>query len=170
MNSNNSFCFHLKQNRIQSLTRDQDEEEEIHLVLDKMEDEAAVKMTVAGMQFDELSKIRVLDPEMHEQTENLGEECRAFLEKINTFHSVMGGLVSMMDRLSKAVDDEKMKAIGARAAVESLSKKRESEEQLLLAMIAEKRAQLDRLQVEQESLEKVIQDQEQFITNYVMNK
>eukprot|EP01147_Barroeca_monosierra_P008651 gene8651-10303_t len=107
------------------------------------EDQADV-ISVAGMQFDDLSKIRVLDPEKHEQTEALGEECRTFLEKMNTFHSTVGGLVSLVDKLAAAVDDEKMKAIGARAAMESLSKKRESEEQLLLSMIAERRAQLDR--------------------------
>lgn len=64
--------------------------------------------------------------------------------EMNTFHSTVGGLVSLVDKLAAAVDDEKMKAIGARAAMESLSKKRESEEQLLLSMIAERRAQLDR--------------------------
>ncbi|EGD74327.1 hypothetical protein PTSG_06337 [Salpingoeca rosetta] len=133
-------------------------------------DEENTPVTVAGMQFDELSKIRVLDPEKHEQTEELGEECRTFLEKINSFHTVMGGFVELVDRLAKAVDDEKMKAIGARAAVDSLSKKRQSEEQLLQAMIAEKRAELERLQVEQDSLERVIQDQDQFITTHVMNK
>ena len=63
---------------------------------------------------------------------------------MNSFNTVMSGFVSLVDRLATAVDDEKIKAIGARAAVDSLTKKRQSEEQLLMAMIAEKRAELER--------------------------
>ena len=37
-------------------------------------------MTVEGMYFDELSKIRVLQPEVLTQTEELKEECKQFVD------------------------------------------------------------------------------------------
>ena len=61
-------------------------------------------------------------------------------------------------------------AIGARNARESSHKRREAGQQQLQSLIAEKRAQLERLRVEQESLERVLQDQEQFIENFVLQK
>lgn len=41
-------------------------------------------MSVEGMYFDELSKIRVLQPEVLTQTEELKEECKQFVDsKLN---------------------------------------------------------------------------------------
>ena len=34
----------------------------------------------AGFHFDELSKIRVLEPEVHQQTQELKEECKDFVD------------------------------------------------------------------------------------------
>lgn len=43
-------------------------------------------MSVEGMYFDELSKIRVLQPEVSAQTEELKEECKHFVDsKIKLF-------------------------------------------------------------------------------------
>lgn len=42
-----------------------------------MADEALSK---AGLHFDELNKVRVLEPEIHGQTTELKEECKEFVE------------------------------------------------------------------------------------------
>ena len=62
------------------------------------------------------------------------------------------------------------KAIGARNARESSHKRRDAGQQQLQSLIAEKKSQLERLRVEQESLERVLQDQSQFIENFVLQK
>eukprot|EP00049_Salpingoeca_infusionum_P005779 m.96709 g.96709 ORF g.96709 m.96709 type:complete len:135 (-) comp13082_c0_seq2:296-700(-) len=123
-----------------------------------------------GLYFDELSKIRTIEPEKHEATAQLGEECKEFMGNLETFQKVVGGFVGLVDKLAKGVDAEKMKAIGAKSAFESAHKRKEAEEQLLMATIAEKKAQLERLKVEQQSLETIIQEQDQFIEHYVMRK
>eukprot|EP00055_Hartaetosiga_balthica_P014947 m.85207 g.85207 ORF g.85207 m.85207 type:complete len:141 (-) comp8733_c2_seq2:628-1050(-) len=123
-----------------------------------------------GLFFDELSRIKIIEPEKQEKTEKLGEECKAFIDQLDNFQEIVGGFVELTDKLGKGVEAEKMKAIGARTACDSLSKKREAEEQLLLSLIAEKRAQLERIQVEQDGLLRVIQDQENFINTHIMNK
>ncbi len=43
----------------------------------KMADEALAK---AGLHFDELNKIRVLEPETQQQTTELKEECKEFVD------------------------------------------------------------------------------------------
>lgn len=45
----------------------------------KMADEA---LSRAGLHFDEINKIRVLEPEVAQQTQELKEECREFVESM----------------------------------------------------------------------------------------
>ncbi|XP_015736587.1 intraflagellar transport protein 20 homolog isoform X2 [Coturnix japonica] len=98
----------------------------------------------AGLHFDELNKLRVLDPDVAQQTAQLREECKAFVDKIAQFQSTVGGLIELMDQLARAVESEKMKAIGARNLLKSIAKQREAQEQQLRALIAEKKMQLER--------------------------
>ena len=50
----------------------------------------------------------------------------------------------LVDRLAKRVEDEKIKAIGARNHLKSIAKERESQKEQLKALIAEKKIQLER--------------------------
>lgn len=50
-----------------------------------MADEALAK---AGLHFDELNKIRVLEPEVAQQTRELKEECKDFVDSKQTFFKI----------------------------------------------------------------------------------
>ncbi|XP_053425275.1 intraflagellar transport protein 20 homolog isoform X2 [Nycticebus coucang] len=63
----------------------------------------------AGLHFDELNKLRVLDPEVTQQTIELKEECKDFVDKIGQFQKIVGGLIELVDQLAKAAENEKMK-------------------------------------------------------------
>ena len=55
-----------------------------------MADEALAK---AGLHFDELNKIRVLEPEVATQTRELKEECKEFVDsKLYLLREEKGGL------------------------------------------------------------------------------
>ncbi|XP_059829467.1 intraflagellar transport protein 20 homolog isoform X2 [Hypanus sabinus] len=99
----------------------------------------------AGLHFDELNKLRVLDPEVAQSTVELKEECRDFVEKIAQFQKIVGGLIEIVDQLAKEAENEKMKAIGARNLLKSVAKQREAQQQQLQALIAEKKMQLERV-------------------------
>nr|XP_058903358.1 intraflagellar transport protein 20 homolog isoform X1 [Kogia breviceps]XP_058903359.1 intraflagellar transport protein 20 homolog isoform X1 [Kogia breviceps]XP_058903360.1 intraflagellar transport protein 20 homolog isoform X1 [Kogia breviceps]XP_058903361.1 intraflagellar transport protein 20 homolog isoform X1 [Kogia breviceps]XP_058903362.1 intraflagellar transport protein 20 homolog isoform X1 [Kogia breviceps] len=101
----------------------------------------------AGLHFDELNKLRVLDPEVTQQTIELKEECKDFVDKIGQFQKIVGGLIELVDQLAKEAENEKMKAIGARNLLKSIAKQREAQQQQLQALIAEKKMQLERLVV-----------------------
>ncbi|RXM32782.1 Intraflagellar transport protein 20-like [Acipenser ruthenus] len=63
----------------------------------------------AGLHFDELNKLRVLDPEVGQKTTDLKEECKEFVEKISQFQKIVGGLIELVDELAQEAETEKMK-------------------------------------------------------------
>lgn len=123
-----------------------------------------------GLYFDEVSKLRVIEPEKQQETQQLREECKEFVDRLGKFHEVVNSLISQYTTLSKSVDHEKMQAIGSRNVLQSMSKKREAEALQLQALLAEKTAHLERLNVQYQSLQKVLEEQEQFIEEFILQK
>ncbi|XP_078600116.1 intraflagellar transport protein 20 homolog [Branchiostoma floridae x Branchiostoma japonicum] len=132
-----------------------------------MADEALGK---AGLHFDELNKIRVLDPEVSTTTTELKEECKDFVDKIAEFQKIVGSFIEMVDRLAKEVEKEKMKAIGNRNQLKSMAKQREAQEQQLQALISEKKTQLERYRVQYEALLKDEAEQQEFVEQFILQK
>ncbi|XP_064206163.1 intraflagellar transport protein 20 homolog isoform X2 [Anguilla rostrata] len=131
----------------------------------------------AGLHFDELNKLRVLDPEVGQKTTELKEECKEFVDKIGQFQKIVGGLIELVDELAKEAETEKMKAIGARNLLKSVAKQREAQQMQLQALIAEKTMQLerqalrcDRYRIEYEALSKVEAEQSEFIDQFILQK
>ncbi|XP_067866648.1 intraflagellar transport protein 20 homolog [Heterodontus francisci] len=124
----------------------------------------------AGLHFDELNKLRILDPEVAQNTTELKEECKDFVEKIGQFQKIVGGLIEIVDQLAKEAESEKMKAIGARNLLKSVAKQREAQQQQLQALIAEKKMQLERYRIEYDALSKVEAEQNEFIDQFILQK
>ncbi|KAK6184227.1 hypothetical protein SNE40_002072 [Patella caerulea] len=132
-----------------------------------MADEALAK---AGLHFDELNKIRVLEPEVAQQTSELKEDCKDFVEKIGDFQKIVGTFIEVVDNVATEVEKEKMKAIGARNLLKSIAKQRESHQQQLRALITEKKMQLERLRIQHDSLVKEESEQNDFIEQLILQK
>ncbi|XP_067928006.1 intraflagellar transport protein 20 homolog [Watersipora subatra] len=132
-----------------------------------MADEALAQ---AGLHFDELNKIRVLEPDVYQQTTELKEECKGFVEKMTTFQKIVGSFITTVDSVAQQVDKEKIKAIGSRNLLKSMSKQREAQQQQLQALIVEKRMQLERLRLQYESLQKEESEQNEFIEQFILHK
>ncbi|CAL1534408.1 unnamed protein product [Lymnaea stagnalis] len=130
-----------------------------------MADEALAR---AGLHFDELNKIRVLEPEVAQQTKELKEECKEFVDKIGDFQKIVGTFIDMVDSVAKEVEKEKMKAIGARNLLKSIAKQRESQQQQLHALITEKKMQLERLRIQHDALLKEEAGQNEFIEQLIL--
>lgn len=124
----------------------------------------------AGIYFDEMSKVRVLEPEVSQQTEELKSECKNFVNKISDFQNIVGSFIEMVDTLAKEVEKEKMKAIGSRNVLKSVAKQRETQQQQLRALIAEKQTQLERFRLQYDILLKQEAEQNDFIEQFMMQK
>ncbi|XP_066910199.1 intraflagellar transport protein 20 homolog [Clytia hemisphaerica] len=123
-----------------------------------------------GIFFNDVSKLCVLEPEVNQQTHELKTECKDFVEKISEFQGIVGGFISVVDGLAKGVEKEKMKAIGARNSLKSMTKQREAQQQQLRALIAEKQTQLERFRLQYELLLKQEAEQNDFIEQFMMQK
>ncbi|KAG5836745.1 intraflagellar transport protein 20 homolog [Anguilla rostrata] len=124
----------------------------------------------ACLHFDELNKLRVLEPEVAQKTTELKEECKEFVDKIGQFQKIVGDLIDLVDELAKEAETEKMKAIGARNLLKSVAKQRESQQQQLQALITEKKMQLERYRIEYDALSKVEAEQSEFIDQFILQK
>ncbi|KAF8794745.1 intraflagellar transport protein 20 homolog [Argiope bruennichi] len=131
---------------------------------------AAESLQKIGLYFDDLNKIRVLDPEASQKTTALKEECREYESKITEFQRVVDGFLQIAESLSAEVEKEKLKAIGSRNLLKSITKQREAQQQQLQALIIEKKLQLERLKVQHESLKKEEMEQNELIEQFLLQK
>jgi len=123
----------------------------------------------AGLHFDELNKIRVVEPEVANRTVALKEECSEFVDSITSFKTIADGFIKLIDSLAQEVDKEKIKAIGARNLVKSIAKEREAHQQKLQALLVEKSTELERLRLQHQSLSKTESEQMEIIDRILLN-
>jgi len=123
-----------------------------------------------GIFFDDMYKVRVLEPEVSQSTQELKTECKEFVDKISDFQNIVGDFIEKVDTIAKQVEQEKMKAIGARNLLKSTAKQREAQQQQLHALIADKQTQLERFKLQNEVLIKQESEQNEFIEQFMMQK
>lgn len=113
-----------------------------------------------GVYFDDDYRIRVFDLKRLQASQELKSNATIFLDKAGQLQDKVQHCLSFIDNQAKRVEEEKLRAIGLRnraAAAEEESKRRRKELRLLLS---EKQEELERLQVEEQSLVKLRQEQE----------
>ncbi|XP_076161506.1 intraflagellar transport 20 isoform X1 [Ptiloglossa arizonensis] len=122
-----------------------------------------------GIYIDDLSKIRILEPEVANQTNKLKEECRNFISKITEFQTNSDEFIEVIDRLANEVEKEKMKTIGTRNLLRSMAKERDAQKQQIQAQILEKSMELERLRIQYDSLRKIEMEQLETIEQLSVN-
>ncbi|XP_015524876.1 intraflagellar transport protein 20 homolog [Neodiprion pinetum] len=122
-----------------------------------------------GLFIDDLSKIRVLEPEISNQTNKLKEECQNFVSKITEFQKSSDDFIQIVDNLANEVEKEKMRTIGARNLLRSVAKQRDAQRQQIQALIIEKSTELERLRVQYDSLKKIELEQLETIEQLTAN-
>ncbi|XP_042895569.1 intraflagellar transport protein 20 homolog isoform X2 [Parasteatoda tepidariorum] len=110
------------------------------------------------------------NPEASQKTNALKEECKEYVSKISEFQTVVNGFLQISDSLATEVEKSKLKAIGSRNLLKSITKQREAQQQQLQALIIEKKLQLERLKVQHESLKKEEMEQNELIEQFLLQK
>uniref|UniRef100_H3DIH6 Intraflagellar transport 20 homolog (Chlamydomonas) n=1 Tax=Tetraodon nigroviridis TaxID=99883 RepID=H3DIH6_TETNG len=121
----------------------------------------------AGLYFDEVSGLQILDPDVRQKSLELKEECKVFIEDFGQFQKITGQQIQMLDEIAKDVEREKKKAIGAKFLLNSMQRQREAKTQQLQALIAEKKMELERLCTEYEALHKIEMEGNDFINQFM---
>ncbi|XP_076653966.1 intraflagellar transport 20 [Halictus rubicundus] len=122
-----------------------------------------------GIYIDDLSKIRVLEPEVANQTNKLKEECHNYVSKIVEFQANSDEFIQIIEQLANEVEKEKMKTIGTRNVLRSMAKERNAQKQQIQAQIIEKSMELERLRIQYDSLKKIEMEQLETIEQLSVN-
>lgn len=107
-----------------------------------------------GLFFDESGKLRVLDPEVQTSATELAIDCNEFITESKEFQEIVKEFTSVIQTLSEAVEKTKIKALGSRNALDTISKRKLIARQQLEVKLGEKSLQLERLKMQHESLMK----------------
>ena len=113
--------------------------------------------------FDNNGGIRIYDPERYDEMVKTLQCQKDYVEKMDEFKGIVAQTMKVVEQLGKAIETEKLRAIGSRNAVESELDARKRATQDAEFRLAEKQRELDRLAAEHASLMKVEQEQQQVI-------
>merc|ERR1712098_582796 len=113
--------------------------------------------------FDEENQIRILAPDNFRETEELEDQCELFVQQMNQFTSSVQTLGELLQSQAQKIDQEKLRAIGARnqGGLNADSRRRTQNE--LKAQLHDKSGELERLQFYYDTLEKVEREQKAII-------
>ncbi|RNF12255.1 intraflagellar transport (IFT) protein [Trypanosoma rangeli] len=113
--------------------------------------------------FDANGAIRMYDPEKFDQLLKAIEVEKRFTSHMDDFRNVVNQTMSIVEQLGKAIEHEKLRAIGSRNIVESEAEERARTVQEAQVRLREKQTELDRYIAEYDSLRKVEQEQQLII-------
>ena len=100
----------------------------------------------------------------------LQDECKEFLSKTKSFSDIVADFINVMESRSKVIENEKLKAIGLGNKVDAEGEARKRKQLELNAMINEKKAELERLNSQHESLVRVEAEQKALIDKLTNNE
>ncbi|XP_037032780.1 intraflagellar transport protein 20 homolog [Bradysia coprophila] len=119
-----------------------------------------------GIYFDDIYVLRVLNPEITTETNDLRSESSDYVEQLSEFQKITNEFIKVSAKFAKEVDTHKMMAIGAKNLLKTISKQRQTEQRDLQAKISERKMELDRLKVEYHYLQRIISEQQEIISNF----
>mmetsp|Transcript_30300 Transcript_30300/g.74475 ORF Transcript_30300/g.74475 Transcript_30300/m.74475 type:complete len:129 (-) Transcript_30300:139-525(-) len=127
-------------------------------------------MAEQAIYFDSTYRLRVVEEEKYKDTERLAEECGNFNQKMGSFQETVQRLVDGMNAHATKIEAAKLKALGQRNRVESEREVRKRRTAEMQSLINDKKATLERLQLQHESLKKVDAEQKATIERLSNNE
>ncbi|TMW66189.1 hypothetical protein Poli38472_003954 [Pythium oligandrum] len=118
--------------------------------------------------FDDEYRVRVLEKENINHTQDLEQESNQFATKLDEFHEIIKGVLEVMEGQAKRIEREKLKAIGQRNKVDSEIENRNRQKQMLELLIKEKQTELERYNLQFQSLSKIA-DEQQLVIDKLSN-
>ncbi|KAG8229929.1 hypothetical protein J437_LFUL009664 [Ladona fulva] len=116
-----------------------------------------------GLHFDDLNKLRVVDPSVAIQSNQIKDECKALSSTVLEFDEITGEFLAVIDNVAKELEAEKTRALGIHNMLQSVSRTRELREQHLKVLIKENAMALERLRVQRQALLKMEQERQDLI-------
>lgn len=119
--------------------------------------------TNALISFDEAYRVRVLDPDVYDDSVRLKEESSTYCERVSQIIGAGEEAISKIEQQAKHIEAIKLAAIGQRNKLSATKESQVKEERELKQKVLEKQEELERLRAEYDSLFKVKSEQESMI-------
>mmetsp|Transcript_6650 Transcript_6650/g.19194 ORF Transcript_6650/g.19194 Transcript_6650/m.19194 type:complete len:135 (-) Transcript_6650:105-509(-) len=130
---------------------------------------AAAALAEQGIHADS-DGLHLLPPGQAKASAELQEECTEFLNRTTQFSAIVADFVSVMESRATLIEAEKLRAIGLGNRVEAEPETRKRKALEMQAMINEKKAQLDRLTAQCDSLARVDAEQKALLERLTNNE
>ncbi|XP_037930488.1 intraflagellar transport protein 20 homolog [Teleopsis dalmanni] len=124
----------------------------------------------AGLYIDDIYRLRVQDPRIATETNELREECLEYANKLQEFKKLAADFHKIVSKISKDVEREKLRAIGTQNILKTIAQQRQAEQQVYQSKIHEKNTELDRLKSEYQYLQRIEAEQQETINNFLLNQ
>ncbi len=121
-------------------------------------------------QIDDENRLFVLPHDEFKQSETLKIESLEFVKKSLKFEDLIKMLVDQLKKLSLVVETDKLKALGEKSKLENAEETKRKKCKELIKIINDKKIELENLQKEHQSLQKVAQEQKLLIHKLSNNK
>lgn len=84
----------------------------------------------SGLYIDDIYRLRVQDPHLANETNELREECLEYAEKLQEFHKLSNEFIDIMNKYGQMVEEQKLKAIALQIRLKSVHKRQQIEQQI----------------------------------------
>ncbi|KAL7023156.1 hypothetical protein ACKWTF_012505 [Chironomus riparius] len=132
--------------------------------------EMAEELKKNGLYVDENHILRVLEPAIIKETQDLKEENEIFQEKLQVFRSAGSSIAKNLILLGEVVERQKLLAINTQNLANSSAKQKEIEQQQIQTKIVEMSLELDRLKIELKYLQKCESELQEIFDNFRQNQ
>ncbi|XP_055838082.1 intraflagellar transport protein 20 homolog isoform X1 [Episyrphus balteatus] len=130
----------------------------------------AEELQKAGLYIDDIYRLRVQDPKIASEANELREECLEFATKLQDFKRYAEEFQKIFNDFSKDVEKERIRAISTQNLLKTIAKQRQAEQQIFQSQIHEKSIELERLKTEYHHLQMIESEQQEIINNFVQNQ
>ncbi|CCI10130.1 hypothetical protein ABG067_000887 [Albugo candida] len=110
--------------------------------------------------FDDEYRLHALEKDQIAHTHDLELESNQFVTKLDEFHEIIKGVLQVLEAQEQRIEREKLKAIGERNKVDSELENRNRQKAITQLLIKEKQTELERYNLQYESLSKVLEEQQ----------
>ncbi|XP_053962390.1 intraflagellar transport protein 20 homolog [Anastrepha ludens] len=124
----------------------------------------------AGLYIDDIYRLRVQDPAIANETNELREECLEYANKLQDFKKYAEDFHKLISDFAKDVEKEKLRAIGTQNLLKTIAKERQAEQLVYQSKIHEKNIELERLRNEYQYLQRIESEQQEIINNFLLNQ
>ncbi|KAH8855710.1 Intraflagellar transport protein 20 like [Schistosoma japonicum] len=123
-----------------------------------------------GLYIDDFYKLRIVDPKIAQETNELKEECEKYLMKMADFKVISSEILNLISFVAEKVESQKLKALGSRNLLTSMGQQRQLQQKYLESQILTKKKDIDRLDIQLQSLQKEESEQIEFIERFLMGR